>query len=103
MTNFAPFERILLSVFTFALLLNGLNPLAYSCRRESEGKCPSLASADSTECSSILKNSLMTLEAADNTNRMLGYIESSVNEVKLTVIGIDRKMNKFPLSNAAGK
>jgi len=45
----------------------------------------------------------MTLEAADNTNRMLGYIESSVNEVKLTVIGIDRKMNKFPLSNAAGK
>jgi len=26
MTNFAPFERILLSVFTFALLLNGLNP-----------------------------------------------------------------------------
>ncbi len=43
-----------------------------------------------------MKNSIKSLDEVNNVKRLLGYIESSVNDIQLTVKGIDRKMNALP-------
>ena len=39
----------------------------------------------------------------NNLERLLGYIESSVNNIQLTVKGIDRKVSEYPSRNTKEK
>ena len=47
-------------------------------------------------CSTDKKVSTQTLEGVNNVERLLGYIESSINDIQLTISGIDRKLNDMP-------
>jgi len=93
--------KILMAVFTFALLLNGLNP--WIDPPDAGARENTAMSGDNldTDCSAARKNSVKSLEIAHSVKRLLGYVESSVNDIKLTVNGIDRKMNQLPSVNSA--
>ncbi len=43
------------------------------------------------------------LEGMNNLERLLGYIESSVNNIQLTVKGIDRKVSEYHSRNTKEK
>lgn len=88
------YTKFLLSVFAVALFLNGLNPWIQP--PEAGARENAVVSGGNADCSLASKNSIKSLEAVNDVARLLGYIESSVNEVKVTVNGIDRKMNEMP-------
>lgn len=87
------YTKILMTVFIMALFLNGLNPWIQPPDAGAKENTAISGNNNDSDCSSAKKNSIKGLEAVNNVERLLGYIESSVNEVKLTVKGIDRKMN----------
>ncbi len=90
--------KILMTIFTCALLLNGLNP--WINPTEADAVESAVNSGNDSDCLASKKIATQSLEAVNNTKRLLGYIESSVNEVKSTVNAIDRKMNKMSSFNS---
>lgn len=88
------YMKVLMTVLTIALLLNGLNPWI--------NPSPAVAVETATTggkdniCSLDKKVSTQTLEGVNNVERVLGYIESSVNDIQLTISGINRKLNDLP-------
>ncbi|MBL7020072.1 MAG: hypothetical protein ISR86_05975, partial [Nitrospinaceae bacterium] len=45
------------------------------------------------------KINTQTLDGVNNVERLLGYIESSVNDVQLTISSIDRKLSDLSSDN----
>ena len=95
--------KILIAVFSIALFLNGLNPWL---------KPPEVSAKENTSisennmnsgCSSLGNGSISSPEEAKNMERLLGYIESTVNDIQLTVKGIDRKIDAVPSYKPADK
>lgn len=90
------YTKFILTILTVALLLNGLNPWI--------NPTPAVASENSTiktktidsNCFSNNKVATQTLDGVNNVERLLGYIESSVNDIKLTMSGLDRRLNERP-------
>jgi hypothetical protein len=95
--------KILLTVFTIALLLNGLNPWIYPPAAGAKENAAISGNSSDTDCSSARNNSIKSLDGIKNAERLLGYIESSVNDIKLTVNGIDRKIDKLPSFKSADR
>ena len=95
------YTKILLTILTSAILLNGLNPWI--------NPSPALAKDNSkiikidSNCFSKNKLATQTLDRITNLERLLGYLESTVNDVKSTVIGIDRKISEKDYSRSAEK
>ncbi len=98
--NMDSYTKGLITVFTFALLLNGLNPWINPTSASAKDEPMISEKSNGANCSSASKNSIKSLEAVNGVERLLGYIESSVNDIKLTVNGIDRKMNHSPASRS---
>ena len=101
--NIDNFTKILMTILTFALLLNGFNPWI--------NPTPALAVENSKNktikfdgnCFSNNKVASQTLEGVNDTKRLLGYIESSVNEIQMTISGLDRKMSELPVRTRTEK
>ena len=89
--------KILLTVLTMAVLLNGLNPWIHPPAAGAKENTAISANSNDTDCSS------KTLDGIKNAERLLGYIESSVNDIKLTVNRIDRKIDTLPSFNASDR
>jgi hypothetical protein len=85
--------KILIGIFSFALLLNGLNPWLQPPEVSAKENTPISGNNIDPGCSSPLNGSIGNPEEVKKFERMLGYIESAVNDIQLTVKGIDRKMD----------
>ena len=97
------YTKFLITILAFALLLIGLNPwIKPPSAGAMEVAAISEISTD-TDCTSARKNSLKIIEAVNTLERLLGYIESSVNNIQLTVNRIDREMNNSSSSNSLDK
>ncbi|MGV7222245.1 MAG: hypothetical protein ACQ9MH_12035 [Nitrospinales bacterium] len=95
--------KSILSVIAVALLLNGLNPWINPPTASANEK-DALAAKDTNKyCSSAKKNSVENLKETVDIKRLLGYIQSTVNDIDLAVMGIDRKINYLPSSNKENK
>jgi len=97
------YTKFLMTILAFALLLNGLNPWI---RPPNAGAMEVAAISEkntATDCSSARKSSIKILEAVNNLERLLGYIESSVNSIQITVNRIDRGRNKSSSSNLSDR
>jgi hypothetical protein len=83
-----------MTILTVALFLNGLNPWI----NPSQAVAVEIAATGGKDnnCSTDKKVSTQTLEGVNNVERLLGYIESSINNIQLTISGIDRKLNDMP-------
>ncbi len=88
--------RFLFATFTFALLLNGLNPWLIPPEAGAREDAAAAVNVKPTDCSLARENSSKSLDGVNSVKRMLGSIESSVNDIKLTLAGVDRKVNKIP-------
>ncbi len=97
------YTKIIMTVLAVALLLNGVNPWI---------KPPSAGAAEvgaekevkaAFDCAAAGKNSVKSLEAIKTLERLLGYMETSVNNIQLAVNRIDRNMNNSSSASAAGK
>jgi len=90
------YTKFILTTLTIALLLNGLNPWI--------NPTPAIASESSknktikidSNCFSNNKVATQTLDGVNNVERLLGYIESSVNNIQMTISGLDRKFSELP-------
>lgn len=56
-----------------------------------------------TNCSSALKNSIKSLEEISDLKRLVGYVESSVNDIKMIVNNFDRKIDEIQNSSQIKK
>ena len=98
------YTKVLMTVFTLVLLLNGLNPWINPSQAVAVENTTTGGTKNGNNCSSQdRKNSLKMLEGMNNLERLLGYIESSVNNIQLTVKGIDRKVSEYPSRNTKEK
>jgi hypothetical protein len=89
------YTKFIMTALTFALLLNGLNPwISPSQVFALENSAKEGKTSDS--CSSNNITTTQTLEGVNNAERVLGYIESTVNDIKLTISSIDRKLSALP-------
>jgi len=94
------YTKVLMTVFALALLMNGLNPWINPSQAVAIENIATNKTENSSNCSSQdRKNSIQTLEGVNNLERLLGYVESAVNDIQLTVKGIDRKMSEHPSGN----
>lgn len=94
------YTKALMTVFVLALLLNGLNPWIIPSQAAAKENTTTDGTTNVSNFTSLdRKNSIKTLEGVNNLERLLGYVESSVNDIQLTVKGIDRKMSEHPSSN----
>jgi|TARA_B110000438_G_scaffold189077_1_gene180659 hypothetical protein len=95
------YTKVLMTIFTLALLLNGLNSWINPSQAVAIENTSTKGTKNSNDCSSQdRENNIKTLERMNNLERLLGYIESSVNNIQLTIKGIDRKVSEFPSRNA---
>lgn len=85
--------KILMAIFTIALFLNGLNPWLQPPEAGAKENTPISENNINSGCSSPGNGSIGSPEEVKNVERILGYIESAVNDIQLTVKGIDRKMD----------
>lgn len=90
------YTKVLITAFTLALLLNGLNPWINPPGADAKESAAVSESNIDTRCSSALQDFNKNNGDAQNVKRLLEYIESSVNDIKMTVNGIDRKLDKLP-------
>ena len=92
--NLDRYTKVLMTILTVALVLNGLNPWI----NPSQAVAVEITSTGGKDnnCSTDKQVSTQTLEGVNNVERLLGYIESSVNDIQLTISGIDRKLNDMP-------
>ncbi len=97
------YTKFIMTILTLALLLNGLNPWI--------NPTPALAVENSTNKTKIIKSNCFsnnkvatqTLDGVTNVERVLGYIESSVNDIKLTISGLDRRLSGRPTGERTEK
>jgi hypothetical protein len=85
------YTKALMTVLTQALLLNGLNPWinpseAVATENTATNKTENISNCSSQE----RKNSIQTLEKLNNLERLLGYVESSFNNIQLSLKGTER-------------
>ena len=92
--NLDRYTKVLMTILTVALVLNGLNP--WINPSQAEAVEITATGGKDNNCSTDKKVSTQTLEGVNNVERLLGYIESSVNDIQLTISGIDRKLNDMP-------
>lgn len=85
--------KILMAVFTIALFLNGINPWLQPPEAGAKENASISVNKIDSACSSPEKGPIGSPEEVKNYERLLGYIESAVNDIQLTVKGIDRKMD----------
>jgi hypothetical protein len=98
------YTKVLMTVFTLALLLNGLNPWINPSQAVAIENNTTDGTKNSSNCSSQeRKISIKTLDGVNKLERLLGYIGSSVNNIQLTVKGIDRKVSEYPSRIATEK
>jgi hypothetical protein len=82
-----------MTVFALALLLNGLNPWINLSQTVAIENITKDGTTKVSNCSSHdRENSLKTFKEVNNLERMLDYVESTVNDIQLTIKGTDRKM-----------
>ena len=95
------YTKLLLTILTAAILLNGLNQWIKpnSALAKENSKTIKL----DNNCFSNNTLAVKTLDKVTNLERLLGYLESTVNDVKSTVIGIDRKLGEKGYSRSAEK
>jgi hypothetical protein len=94
------YTKVLMTVFDLALLLNGLNPWTNPSQAVAIENTATSKTENSSNCSSKgRKNSIQILKGVNNLESFLGYVESSVNDIQLTIKGIDKKMSEHPSSN----
>ena len=94
------YTKALITFFALTLLLNGLNPWINPSQAVAKENTTTDGTKNASNCTSQdRKNSIKTLEGVNNLERLLGYVESSVNDIQLTIKGIDRKMSEHPSSN----
>ena len=87
--NFTKFIMVALSL---ALLLNGLSPWINPSQAVAVG-ITAVGEKEKNNCASKDKITTQTLEGVNDAKRLLGYIESSVNEIKLINVSIVRKLD----------
>ncbi len=97
------YTKFILTALTVALLLNGLNPWINPTPATASEKSTIKTKKIDSNCFSSNKVATKTLDGVNNMERLLGYIESSVNDIKMTVSGLDRKMSVLPARNRAEK
>ena len=92
--NLDRYTKVLMTILTVTLVLNGLNRLI----KASQAVAVEITATGGKDknCSTDKKVSTQTLEGVNNVERLLGYIESSANDIQLTISGIDRKLNDMP-------
>ena len=92
--NIDNFTKILMTILTFAF-----NPTPALAVEKSKNKTIKFDG----NCFSNNKVASQTLEGVNDTKRLLGYIESSVNEIQMTISGLDRKMSELPVRTRTEK
>ena len=97
--NVDRFTKILMTALIFLLSLNGFSPWINPPSAGAKDTAGISGNKTENHCSSAQKNSVKSLEAITESKRLLSYIESSVNDIKLTVNGIDQKINDLPSRN----
>jgi len=97
------YTKFIMTLLTVALLLNGLNPWINPTIVVASEKSTIITKNIDSNCFSNNKVATQTLDGVNNMERLLGYIESSVNDIKATVAGLDRKMNVLPTRNRTEK
>ena len=90
------YTKFIMTALTFALLLNGLNPWINPSQVFASENSAKIGEKTSDSCSSNNKVATQTLEGVNNLERLMGYIESSVNDIQLTISSIHRKFNDMP-------
>ncbi len=92
------YTKILLSAVTIALILNVLDRGIAPSHAVAAENTSFESNQSNNNCGN--KNSIKILGGVKNVERLLRYIESSVNDIKLTISGIDRKLkNSLPNSS----
>lgn len=95
--------KILMAVFSIALFLNIINPWLQPPEVGAKENSPISKNNIDPGCSSPMSGSIGNPEEVKKIERMLGYIESAVNDIQLTVKGIDRKMDAVSSFKSADK
>jgi len=90
------YTKFILTVLTVALLLNGLNPWINPTSAVAAEKATIETKKNDNNCFSNNKVATQTLDGVNNLERLMGYVESSVNDIKMTVSGLDRKLSELP-------
>lgn len=90
------YTKLILAVLAVALLLNGINPWVNPTPVWAIENSTTRTKNIDSSCFSKNKVATQTLDGVTNAERLLGYIESSVNDIKLTIKGIDRKLSVQP-------
>ena len=93
------YTKFIMTALTVALLLNGLNPWINPTSALASEKSITKTKNIDSNCFTNNKVATRTLDGVNNVERLLGYIESSVNDIKITVSGLDRKMSVLPTKN----
>ncbi len=86
--------KILIAALGFALLAYGLNPWTNPANAATERASAQSGDNPKNNCSEILANSKNNQKTLATLERLVGYLESSVTDVKMTVNRIDRNLNK---------
>ncbi len=97
------YTKFIMTTLTLALLLNGLNPWINPTPASAIESSTVITKKIDSNCFSNNKVATQTLDGVINVERLLGYIESSVNDIKMTVSGLDRKMSELPPRNRTEK
>jgi hypothetical protein len=97
------YTNFIMTALTFALLLNCLNPWINPPQVFALENSAKIGEKTSNSFSSNKKVTTQTLEGVNNMERLLGYIELSVNDTQLTISTIDRKLNDMPSNSRQEK
>ncbi len=97
------YTKFIMTTLTLSLLLNGLNPWINPAPASARESSTVITKNIDSNCFSNNKVATQTLDGVTNVERLLGYIESSVNDIKMTVSGLDRKMSELPPRNRTEK
>ena len=90
------YTKFIMTALTLVLLLNGLNPWVNPSQVFALENSAKIEKKTNDSCSSNNKVTTQTLEGVNNVERLLGYLESSINGIQVTISGIDRKLNNMP-------
>lgn len=90
--------RVLFSAFTLGLLLNGLNPWLLPTNARANEKSPTSVNTQTADCTAAKEKFGGDFGQKENKNLKMRLIsmEASLNDIQLTLKGIDRKINKLP-------
>jgi len=84
--------KILMIALICGLFLNGLNPWIKPSDAGAKENTAIAKNDNSSDCKFAKKNSVKSLDGIITIERMVGYIESKVNDIERSVSEIDRKL-----------